>query len=296
MSRRALLVCGVLSSLLYVGIDQIAAIRHAGYHDFASQTISELFARGAPTKTARRPAAHPLRPAHDRLRGGRLAVGSWQPPAARRRGVVDRGRSDRPPRPWLFPMNLRGVGGDAPHIVGTGVIVLFILTGWGPAPSRWDGGSASIRLPALVATLGFGALTSVQAKGLATGDPTPWIGITERLCVGAFLRLGRGTGDCAAARPARRERSGGRCTHDCRSCREGRPTRTAGSRRASRRCGPSSSATSPSAARSAPRSPRTGAARRSSTCGVAAARPTATRRGTKTRWSSSIRPPRAWRR
>ena len=42
MSRKALLVCGVLSSLLYVGIDQLAAIRHAGYHDFASQTISEL--------------------------------------------------------------------------------------------------------------------------------------------------------------------------------------------------------------------------------------------------------------
>lgn len=38
-SRRALLVCGVLSSVLYLGIDQLAAVRHAGYHDFASQTV-----------------------------------------------------------------------------------------------------------------------------------------------------------------------------------------------------------------------------------------------------------------
>ena len=47
-----------------------------------------------------------------------------------------------------------------------------------------------------------------------------------------------------------------------------------GSPRASRKCAPSSSATSPSAARSALPSPRTGAARRWSTCGAAAALPT----------------------
>ena len=47
--------------------------------------------------------------------------------------------------------------------------------------------SSLARLCLLVATLVFGMMTSVQAKGLATGDPTPWIGITERLCIGAFL-------------------------------------------------------------------------------------------------------------
>ncbi len=58
-SRRALLICGVLSSVLYVGIDQLAAVRHGGYHDFASQTISELGARGAPVDSYMPIAAQP---------------------------------------------------------------------------------------------------------------------------------------------------------------------------------------------------------------------------------------------
>jgi len=48
--RKVLLGCGVLTSLLYVGIDQLAAVRYGEYHRFVSQMISELGARGTPTK------------------------------------------------------------------------------------------------------------------------------------------------------------------------------------------------------------------------------------------------------
>ena len=48
--RRALLVCGVLSSLLYVAIDILAALFCPGYRRFSSQAISELMTRGAPTE------------------------------------------------------------------------------------------------------------------------------------------------------------------------------------------------------------------------------------------------------
>src|SRR5580765_364664 len=50
MLKRILLACGVLSSLLYVGIDALAALRYPEYHSYASQAISELGAVGAPTK------------------------------------------------------------------------------------------------------------------------------------------------------------------------------------------------------------------------------------------------------
>src|SRR5215207_9971225 len=50
MLKRILLVCGVLSSLLYVGIDALAALRYGDYHSYTSQAISELGAVGAPTK------------------------------------------------------------------------------------------------------------------------------------------------------------------------------------------------------------------------------------------------------
>jgi hypothetical protein len=186
-SRRALLICGVLSSLLYVGIDQISAVRHAGYHDFAAQTISELGARGAPTRAL----VNPLFIMYDVLT---IAFGV---------GVWISGRANRPlrvaalslialgaiglPGPWLFPMNLRGVGGDVAHIVGTSVMVLFIVIGVGFGAVALGRRFRVYSIATLVATLVFGMMTSVQAKGLAAGDPTPWIGITERLCIGAFL-------------------------------------------------------------------------------------------------------------
>jgi hypothetical protein len=91
------------------------------------------------------------------------------------------------PGPWLFPMNLRGVGGDVAHIVGTGVMVLLIVTGVGFGAAALGRRFRVYSVVTLAATLVFGMMTSVQAKGLATGDPTPWIGITERLCIGAFL-------------------------------------------------------------------------------------------------------------
>ena len=50
MLRKILLVCGILSSLLYVAIDALAALRYEDYHSYASQAISELGAIGAPTK------------------------------------------------------------------------------------------------------------------------------------------------------------------------------------------------------------------------------------------------------
>jgi len=187
MSRRALLLCGVLSSLLYVGIDQIAALRHAGYHDFASQTISELFARGAPTK----PLVDPLLILYD-LFTIAFGVGVWlsargnRPLRVAAASLIAVGAIGLP-GPWLFPMNLRGVGGDAPHLVGTGVIVLFIIAAIASGAFALGPRFRVYSIVSLVATLGFGALTSFQARGLVTGDPTPWIGITERLCVGAFL-------------------------------------------------------------------------------------------------------------
>jgi len=48
--QKTLLVCGILSSLLYVAINIIVAMQWKAY-DSASQTVSELSAIGAPTRT-----------------------------------------------------------------------------------------------------------------------------------------------------------------------------------------------------------------------------------------------------
>jgi hypothetical protein len=50
MARKALLVCGILSSLLYVGMNIFVPMRYQGY-SFASHTVSELSAIDAPTRS-----------------------------------------------------------------------------------------------------------------------------------------------------------------------------------------------------------------------------------------------------
>ena len=47
--RTILLLCGVLSSLLYVGADLLATMRYPGY-SYTDQMFSELLALGAPTR------------------------------------------------------------------------------------------------------------------------------------------------------------------------------------------------------------------------------------------------------
>ena len=47
--RKALLACGLVSSVVYVAADIVAALRYPGY-SYTSQVISELLAAGAPTR------------------------------------------------------------------------------------------------------------------------------------------------------------------------------------------------------------------------------------------------------
>jgi hypothetical protein len=47
--RQTLLGCGILASLLYVGMDILAAMGWEGY-SYTDQTVSELFAISAPTR------------------------------------------------------------------------------------------------------------------------------------------------------------------------------------------------------------------------------------------------------
>lgn len=130
MLRKLLLTCGVLASLLYIGIDVLAAFLYPEYHSFGSRMISELMASGAPTERL----ADPLFLLYDVLMMA-FAVGLWITGARRSARVVGAllfvcaaiGLLG----PRVFEMNVRGSGGnssaDALHIAVTLVLVLFIL-------------------------------------------------------------------------------------------------------------------------------------------------------------------------
>jgi hypothetical protein len=189
MLRRTFLVCGILASLLYVGIDILAAIRYPGYHSFTAQSISELMARGAPTERL----VDPFFLLYDGLMLA-FGVGVWMSDRRRRArvlgGLLLAYATLGLLGPTLFEMNVRGSGestADVLHIALTAALVFLIL--WSVAlgaslRGRWFRLYSFATLAVLVI---FGVLTSLSTRGLATGEPTPWLGIMERTDIGAFL-------------------------------------------------------------------------------------------------------------
>lgn len=187
MLKKTLLVCGILSSLLYVAIDGLAAVRYPGYHSYLSQAISELGAVGAPTKAL----VDPLFLGYSILIIA-FGVGVWASAPWNRVLRVIGGLVIGIGVVGLItpPMNLRGTGnisGDLPHIVLTGVIVLCILSAIAAGASLCGGVWRRYSWATIATILVSGALTGVAARQLAAGQPTPWLGVAERINIGAYL-------------------------------------------------------------------------------------------------------------
>lgn len=189
---RALLGCGVLSSVLYVVANVLGARRWREY-SLRSQTVSELSAIDAPS----RPLVVPLLIVHGALVIP-FGVGVWRS-AGRRRSLratgallVGLGASDLPAP--FFPMHrrealARGEGSrtDTMHIAFTSLnsalILLAIAFGSAALGERFRRYS----IATIVALVVSGGLTVRQAARLEANLPTPWAGVTERISIGGYL-------------------------------------------------------------------------------------------------------------
>ena len=186
MIRKVLLCCGILSSLLYVGMNIIAAALYDGYSS-ASQTVSELSAIGAPT----RPLWLLLAVLYTLLVmafgwGVRLSAGRNRPLRVVGGLMIVYGFIG------LFwpPMNPRGVEPtltDTMHIVFSVVTVLLMMLAIGFGAAAFGKRFRLYSIATLVLLVVFGALTGLEAPGIAANLPTPWIGIWERIGIGVFL-------------------------------------------------------------------------------------------------------------
>jgi len=188
--KRILLMCGILSSLYYFAINIFVAMQYEGYNS-ASQTVSELSAIGAPT----RPLWVSLvivysffvaafgygvltsagKDRYLRMAGGFIItyviVGLFWPPMHQREVIAAGGKTLT----------------DTMHIVFTMVTVtLMLLTiGFGAAAL-----GKRFRFYSII-TIGtlilFGAITGIDSPAMEAGLPTPWIGISERISMGAYM-------------------------------------------------------------------------------------------------------------
>jgi len=190
--KKVLLFCGVLSSALYAAINVFIPACWPAYN-IASQTVSELSAIGAPT----RPLWNWLCAPYTFLMIA-FAWGVWQTGAQNRRlriagslmiaygalGFI-----------WPFaPMHLRetlAAGGatfsDTLHLALGAITEVLYLFALGFAARAFGNVFRFYSIATFAALLFFGALTFLEAPGVSANQPTPLIGVWERINIGLFL-------------------------------------------------------------------------------------------------------------
>lgn len=188
--RRVLLACGIVAPVWWVAMDIVGSLRYPGY-SYVDQTISELSAQGAPTRTfmlvlSAIPYAALMTT---------FGVGLWRTAGGRQAQRITAalvlGETV-----WgfagglAFPMAIRGhhetLRNQMHAWYGIGMPIFFLLAvafGSRLFGKRFQYFSYGTVLVLLV----FGALTAMQASKLPTNEPTPWIGIEER--VNAYLPM-----------------------------------------------------------------------------------------------------------
>jgi len=193
MVRKVLLALGIVGPLFYVATDIFAATRWEGY-SYTDQTVSELFAIGAPT----RPLAVPLM-----LTYGVLAIafglGVWESAGEKRVlrvvavGLI--GKEVLGSVATLFaPIHLRealaageGTATDAWHGILTfgGALCYLLAMGFGAtAFGKWF---RLYSIATMVVLVVGGVLAGLDQPQLEANLPTPWMGVWERIDIFATM-------------------------------------------------------------------------------------------------------------
>ena len=188
--RRTLLVCGILSSLLYVAMNILVARQWEGYSSF-SQTVSELSAIGAPTRTL------------------------WIVPGtvytvlviAFGLGVWESARGNTPLRivgglivahgafglvwPPMHQREVLAAGGgtltDSLHLVWAAITVFCMMLEIGFGAAAFGKRFRLYSIVTAVVLVVFGVLTGLTAPSVSANLPTPWAGVWERINIAAFM-------------------------------------------------------------------------------------------------------------
>src|SRR5215217_4411435 len=188
MVRKILLICGIVSSVLYIVADVLGTLRYPGY-SYANQTFSELTAQGSPVR--------PLMVALNGISYGVLvtafAVGVWRFATPKRTARITgamllgyaafgmAGGVLLPMRPREALAAGEGALRNVMHIPATAVMSLFIVLAMGFGATLLGRRFRWYSIGTIVTLVVFGALTSLQAGRITANEPTPWAGIEERM-------------------------------------------------------------------------------------------------------------------
>lgn len=188
--QKTLLFCGIVSSIWYVAVNIIVPLQYPGYNA-ATQTVSELSAIGAPTRPLwillisvyniliiafgwglrQQPGAHRYLRTAGLLLIIYAIIGIFWPPMHQREALA---------------VGQKGLT-DTLHIVFTFVTVPLMLLVVGFTAMASGKKFRFYSVITLLIILGFGVLTGLQAPELEANQPTPWMGMLERVSIGAYM-------------------------------------------------------------------------------------------------------------
>ena len=183
--RKALLLCGLLSSLLYVATDLLAGVMWEGY-SFTDQAISELSAIGAPTRSL----VVPLLLVYNALvvAFGLAVWGTDRNRALRFTGGLLIGMGALGFVWTAFPIQLppaTPTWTDTVHSILAGVNVLLFLLAMGFGALAFGRRFRFYSFGTVLTLLVFGAASFLMAGGQIAGqglmEPPPWFGLIERV-------------------------------------------------------------------------------------------------------------------
>jgi hypothetical protein len=188
--QKTLLVSGLLSSLMYVAFDLVAASRYPGY-SLVNQAISELSAIDAPAASAS--LWKWLGPVYGSLFLA-FTIGALRSArgnrALRRSGLIMLAFIGWGMLWPFFPMHQRGTettSSDLGHLIlggGSNVLILGFI-GYGAFALGKHFRNWSLATMAVFFLSAIGTFSYVSEIG--AGDPTPWLGIIERIMIYVYL-------------------------------------------------------------------------------------------------------------
>lgn len=185
-----LLVCGVFSAVLYIAMNTFIPLLYPGY-DVVSQTISELSAVGAPTRSlwvvlgsmygilvvffGR--GIYKIAGRKTKLRVAGLLImayailGLFWPPMHQRQVIAAGG----------------GTLTDTLHIVFTFITIPLMLASTLLAGLSFGKTFLAYSILTIIAQIGFGILTGLDVKAMEANEPTVFMGLWERVSIGVYL-------------------------------------------------------------------------------------------------------------
>jgi Protein of unknown function (DUF998) len=190
MTRKNLLIGGIVAMLWYVVINIMVPMQYPGY-DIASQTVSELSAIDAPTRTlwlvlctfysllflAFGAGTWLSANGNRKLRFVGIAIiadaifGFFWPPMHRREIIAAGG----------------GTLTDTLHLVWAFVHLVLMLLMIGLGASVFRNSFRIFSAVIVLVFIVFGVLTAIESRGIEAGLPTPNAGNWERINIGAYM-------------------------------------------------------------------------------------------------------------